>query len=435
MQTARRLAGCDKFEPPIFICNNDHRFLVAESLRDAGLTLGTIILEPCPRNTAPAIAASSLIALENSSDALLLFMPSDHLIKDEAAFRKDVIDAAPAARAGNFICFGAKPTRPETGFGYIAAAEPLEEAASCRRVNRFIEKPDCKTASRFLADGNYLWNTGIFLFSGQALVKEMDTLEPELMEMCRKAVAGAVTDLDFLRLEKNAFSKARNISIDHALMECTSNAAVAGASFDWSDLGSYSALLDASPRDASGNALIGDVIEKNSTGSYLYSEGQLLAAIGVEDIAIVAMHDAVLVAPVQQSGEIKKLVSALKAGRREEAERHKTAYRPWGSYRTLIEGQRYLVKEIVVQPGRRLSSQYHCHRAEHWVVVEGAAEIECNDENVRLEENQSLYIPPGAVHRLTNPGSAPLRLIEVQTGTNLTEKDIVRLKDDYGRQE
>jgi len=433
VQTTRRLDGTDIFEPPIFICNNDHRFLIAETLREAELTAGTIILEPCPRNTAPAMVASALVALKKTPDALLLFLPSDHLIKDETAFRKTVSDAAAAARAGKFVCFGVKPLRPETGFGYIAAGNALEETASCHAVERFIEKPDQETANQLVSVGNYLWNAGIFLFSGQALLKEMENLEPELVEMCRQAVASAVTDLDFLRLDEGAFSKAKGISIDHALMERTANAAVAGASFDWSDLGSFSALLEASPKDGSGNALIGDVITKNTKGSYLSSEGPLLATVGVEDLAVVAMHDVVLVAPLQQSDELKNLVSELKEQDREEADHHATVYRPWGSYRTIIAGPRYLVKEIVVQPGRRLSGQYHHHRAEHWVVVEGVAEIERDDEKLTLQEDQSLYIPLGAIHRLKNPGTKPLRLIEVQTGSHLAEDDIVRLDDDYGR--
>jgi mannose-1-phosphate guanylyltransferase/mannose-6-phosphate isomerase len=435
VQTSRRLNQSDHFEPPIFICNNDHRFLVAQALRDAELSAGPIILEPCPRNTAPAVVASALVALEKNPDALLLFLPSDHLIKDEVAFRKAVNDAAPATRAGKFVCFGVKPSRPETGFGYIAAGDVLEEAASCRMVERFIEKPDYDTASTFVSEGNYLWNAGIFLFSGPALLKELESFEPELVETCRKAVADAVSDLDFLRLDEDAFSKAKGISIDHALMERTASAAVADASFDWSDLGSYSALLEASPKDGSGNTLVGDVITQNTRGSYLYSESQLLAAIGVEDLAIVAMHDAVLVAPMQQSDELKHLVTELKAQGREEADHHATVHRPWGSYRTIIEGPRYLVKEIVVQPGRRLSGQYHHHRAEHWVVVEGVAEIQRDDEKLTLKEDQSLYIPLGAVHRLKNPGTTPLRLIEVQTGSYLAEDDIVRLDDDYGRLE
>ncbi len=434
VQTTRRLAKSDIFAPPIFICNNDHRFLVAEALRDAGLTAGPIILEPYPRNTAPAAVASALVALEKNPDALLLFLPSDHLIRDDAAFRKTVNDAAAAAGAGKFVCFGVKPSRPETGFGYIAAGNVLEEAASCRAVERFIEKPDLEAAGKLISDGNYLWNAGIFLFSGQALLNEMEALEPGLVETCRKAVASAVPDLDFLRLDEDAFSKAKGISIDHALMERTASAAVADASFDWSDLGSYSALLEASPKDASGNALVGDVIAENTTGSYLYSEGQLLATVGIEDFAVVAMHDAVLVAPIHRSDELRQLVSALKAQGRGEADHHATVYRPWGSYRTIIEGPRYLVKEIVVQPGRRLSGQYHHHRAEHWVVVEGVAEIERDDEKITLKEDQSLYIPLGAVHRLKNPGTTPLRLIEVQTGSYLAEDDIVRLEDDYRRE-
>ena len=433
VQTTRRLSPSDTFKPPIYICNNDHRFLVAESLRDAGLACETIILEPCPRNTAPAVIASALIAMERDEDVLLLFLPSDHLIPDDAAFRKTVTDAAPAAQAGKFVCFGVTPSRPETGFGYIAAGDALKEASSCRKVVRFIEKPDIAMATQLISEGSHLWNAGIFLFSGKALLRELEAFEPELVETCRKAVANSVTDLDFLRLEMDAFSNAKSISIDHALMERTDNAAVANASFDWSDLGSYSALLEASPKDAGGNALVGDVIAKNTKDSFLYTEDQLLAVVDIENIAVVAMHDVVLVAPIKQSAELKHLVSELKAKGRGEADTHATVYRPWGSYRTIIEGPRYLVKEIVVLPGRRLSGQYHHHRAEHWVVVEGVAEIERNDEKLTLKEDESLYIPQGAVHRLKNPGTIPLRIIEVQTGSYLAEDDIVRLDDDYGR--
>ncbi len=433
VQTTRRLAQSDIFEPPIFICNNDHRFLVAEALRNAELEASSIILEPCPRNTAPAMVASALVAMEKTPDPLLLFLPSDHLITDDTGFCKTVIDAAAAALKGKFVCFGVKPLRPETGFGYIAAGDVLKETVSCRVVERFIEKPDHETASRFVSEGNYLWNAGIFLFSGQTLLNEIVSLEPGIVETCRQAVAGAITDLDFLRLDEESFSKARGISIDHALMERTSSAAVAEASFDWSDLGSFSALLEASPKDNEGNALVGDVISKDTSGSYLYSEGQLLAAVGVEELAVVAMHDVVLVAPINQSDELKHLVAELKAQGRGEADHHATVYRPWGSYRTIIEGPRYLVKEIIVLPGRRLSGQFHDHRAEHWVVVEGVAEIERDDEKITLKEDKSLYIPLGAVHRLKNPGTTPLRLIEVQTGSYLAEDDIVRLDDDYGR--
>ncbi|HDO52001.1 MAG TPA: mannose-1-phosphate guanylyltransferase/mannose-6-phosphate isomerase, partial [Rhizobiales bacterium] len=344
VQTIRRLAHSDTFAPPIFVCNNEHRFLVAEALREAGLTAGSIILEPCPRNTAPAAVASALVAMERDPGALLLFLPSDHLIADDAAFRKLVAGAAPAARAGKFVCFGVKPSRPETGFGYISAGRRLEEAAGCRAVKRFIEKPDLEIATRLVAEGSHLWNAGIFLFQGQALLNEMEALEPDLVECCREAVSGAVHDLDFLRLEGRAFSAARDISIDHALMEKTSSAAVADASFDWSDLGSFSALWEASEKDSAGNSLTGDVILQDTKGSYLYSEGQLLAAVGVADLAVVAMHDAVLVAPLHQSDELKSLVGALRAQGREEADSHATVYRPWGNYRTIIAGPRYLVK-------------------------------------------------------------------------------------------
>ena len=432
-RTARRIDAVDGFAEPIFVCNKDHRFLVAEDLRDAGLKPGLIVLEPCPRNTAPALVASALIALEREKDPLLLVLPSDHAISPDEAFLESINLAAPAARAGYFVCFGVPPTEPETSFGYVAGNKPIEDAPGCRLVERFVEKPDARTAKRYVADGSYFWNAGLFLFPGRRFLEEMETLEPELVAHCRDAVSNARKDLDFLRLDEEAFSSAKNISIDHALMERTDRAAIAPVTFDWSDLGSYMALWTAGSKDKAGNIVIGDVVASDAKNNFLYSEEQLLAATGIENICVAATQDVVLVAPLQQQADLKRLVADLRSKGRPEADAHATVYRPWGSYRTLISGPRYLVKEIVVKPGRRLSSQYHNHRAEHWVVVEGKAKIQRDDETMILEEDQSLYIPLNAVHRLENPGSTSLRLIEVQTGSYLAEDDIVRLDDDYLR--
>lgn len=433
VQTLKRVHGASDYAAPILVCNNDHRFLVAEELRGSGIESATILLEPCPRNTAPAIVASALIASEKHPDALLLYLPSDHLITPQDAFLQTVAEAAPAAQAGYFVCFGVEPTRAETGFGYIAEGDELPEAPACRAVARFTEKPDAETAARFIADGNHLWNAGIFLFNAKALIAEMEKLEPDMVECCRRAVAGAQEDLDFLRLEGKSFSAAKDISIDHALMERTDRAAVARAQFNWSDLGSYPAVWHESEKDEAGNATVGDVIAKGARDNLLYSETQLLAAVGVDNLSVIATQDAVLVAPKRDDVDLKTLVTELRNAGRDEADTHATVYRPWGSYRTMLTGPNYLVKEIVVTPGKRLSSQYHNHRAEHWVVVEGTARIERDGESLTLEKDQSLYIPLNAVHRLENPGDTPLHLIEVQTGDYLAEDDIVRLEDDYKR--
>lgn len=433
LQTLKRVQDATGYAAPLLICNNDHRFLVAEEIRTAGIVDANILLEPCPRNTAPAVVASALIALQKTPDPLLLFMPSDHLISPRKAFLATVGEAEAAARAGYFVCFGIEPSRPETGFGYIAEGNVLDEAPSCRKVERFIEKPDAETATRFVAEGSYLWNAGIFLFSGTALIEEMERLEPELVETCRKAVSAAHTDLDFLRLDEEAFSTAKEISIDHALMERTGKAAVARATFAWSDLGAYPAIWEESARDEAGNAVTGDVLARGSRDNLLYSENQLLAALDVENLSVVATQDVVLVAPRRNDVDLKALVAELRQAKRDEADTHATVYRPWGNYRTTMKGPNYLVKEIVVSPGKRLSSQYHNHRAEHWVVVEGTAQIERDGEKLTLEKDQSLYIPLKAVHRLENTKDTPLHLIEVQTGDYLAEDDIVRLEDDFKR--
>jgi mannose-1-phosphate guanylyltransferase/mannose-6-phosphate isomerase len=407
--------------------------LVAEELRDAGLKPGLIVLEPCPRNTAPAIVTAALIAVEREESPLLLILPSDHAISPNSEFLNSIQQAVPAASAGYFVCFGVKPTSPETGFGYVTGDKSINEAPGCKLVDRFVEKPDLETAKSYLADGSYFWNAGLFLFPTKQLLEVMDKLEPELLANCREALSSAHKDLDFLRLDELSFSQAKNISIDNALMERTERAAIAPVTFDWSDLGSYSALRDASPKDDAGNTAIGDVITRDTKDSFLYSEEQLVAAINVENLTIVATQDVVLVAPNSNDVDLKALVKDLKDAGRVEADTHATVYRPWGNYRTTMTGPGFLVKEIIVKPGQRLSSQYHNHRAEHWVVVEGTANIEKDGEAIALEKDQSIYIPLNAVHRLENKGTTPLHLIEVQTGNYLAEDDIVRLEDDYRR--
>lgn len=376
---------------------------------------------------------AALIAVEREENPLLLILPSDHAISPNSEFLSSIEQAVPAASAGYFVCFGVKPTAPETGFGYVTGDRSISEATGCKLVDRFVEKPDLENAKKYLADGNYFWNAGLFLFPAQQLLEVMEKLEPELVANCREALSSAHKDLDFLRLDEASFSQAKNISIDNALMERTDRAAIAPVTFDWSDLGSYSALRDASPKDDAGNIAIGDVITRDTKNSFLYSEEQLVAAINVENLTIVATQDVVLVAPNSNDVDLKALVKDLKEAGRAEADTHATVYRPWGNYRTTMTGPGFLVKEIIVKPGQRLSSQYHNHRAEHWVVVEGTANIEKDGEAITLEKDQSIYIPLSAVHRLENKGSTPLHLIEVQTGSYLAEDDIVRLEDDYRR--
>ncbi|MCX7685453.1 MAG: mannose-1-phosphate guanylyltransferase/mannose-6-phosphate isomerase [Acetobacteraceae bacterium] len=430
-ETAGRAAG-PGFLPPIVVCNEAHRFLVAEQLRSGGIEGATILLEPEGRNSAPAIAAAALLAHDRAPDTRLWIMAADAAIADIPALHAALRHAAAAAGEGLIATFGMTPTAPETGYGYIEAGEPLPGLAA-RRVARFVEKPDAATAARFLAEGRHLWNSGMFVATAATLLSELERHAPALLSAVRGAVAAATRDLTFVRLDAEAFRAAPSISIDYAVMEKTDHAAVVPASLGWSDLGSWASLYDASARDADGNALVGPVEALDCRGCYLRSEGILAAAIGLEDVCLVVTDDAVLAVHRSRAQDVKALVERLKRRGRIEATEHRRVYRPWGHYEGLILGDRFQVKKIQVRPGQKLSLQKHFHRAEHWVVVHGTALVRRDAEEILLRENESVYLPLGCVHRLENPGRIPLILIEVQAGSYLGEDDIVRFEDTYGR--
>ena len=436
-ETAARVADRTRFAAPLVICNDAHRFLVAEQLRtlaqESGDAPGRVVLEPVGRNTAPAACAAALLLAEQDPEALMLLLPSDHAIADAPAFLQAVERAEAAARADRLVTFGMTPTQPETGYGYIRQGAALDGLPGCATVERFVEKPDAATAARYLADGGYVWNSGMFLLPVQGLLAELERLQPELLAACREAVAGAARDLDFLRLDADAFARAPAVSLDYAVMEHTEQAAVVPAELGWSDVGSWAALWEVADKDADGNALTGDVIARGARNSLLRSDDRLLAAVGVSDLIVVATDDAVLVCPRDRAQEVGDLVKQLKAEQRDEAQVHSQVYRPWGSYRGIDRGAVFQVKRLTVDPGCTLSLQRHRHRAEHWVVVEGEAEVTCDDRVFRLYPNQSTYIPLGSKHRLANPGAAPLHIIEVQSGDYLGEDDIERFDDVYGR--
>ena len=433
--TALRVGDRGRFAAPTVICNEEHRFLVAEQLRAAGLGhgAGRIVLEPVGRNTAPAAAAAAVQLAERDPDALMLLLPSDHAIQDTEAFLAAVDCAAHAAAAGWLVTFGMTPTRAETGYGYIRRGAGLDGLDGCHQVAQFVEKPDQATAEGYLADGGYAWNSGMFLLPVRTLLAELERLQPEALAAARQAVAEAQTDLDFLRLDQDAFQAAPSISIDNAVMEHTERAAVVPAEIGWSDVGSWASLWEIAAKDADGNALSGDVVAQGARNCLLRSEQHLLAAIGVEDMVVVVQDDAVLVVPRDRAQEVGAFAKRLNAAGRSEAELHSEVFRPWGSYQGIDLGNRFQVKRLTVSPGSRLSLQSHRHRAEHWVVVEGVAEVTCDEQVFHLYPDQSTYIPLGAVHRLANPGSAPLHVIEVQSGDYLGEDDIERYEDIYGR--
>lgn len=430
-RTLHRVRGIEDLQDPIVVCNQEHRFMAAEQLRRAGMEGGTILLEPEGRNTAPAIAVAALEAVERHGDAVLLVLPADHLIRDEAAFRAAARTAARAAAEGWLVTFGVVPARPETGFGYIRRGEAL--GPELYRVARFVEKPDAQTAEGYLREGGYYWNSGMFLFLASRYLHELARFEPEMIECCRAAFEGRGRDLDFVRLDVERFRRSPADSVDYAVMERTDRAVVVPLEAGWSDVGSWHALWEAQEHDADGNVLVGDVIAEDTHGAYLHATGRLLAVLGVNDVVIVETADAVMVAPRQRSQEVRRIVDRLKREGRDEVRVHRKVYRPWGSYETLHLAERFQVKHITVDPGHSLSLQLHHHRSEHWIVVRGTARVTLRDETVLLGENQSIYIPLGAEHRLENPGKIPLELIEVQSGSYLGEDDIVRLEDRYGR--
>ena len=431
-ETAARFEG-EAFAPPMIVCNDEHRFMIAEQLRETGIEGATIVLEPIGRNTAPAAAVAALAIAKTDPEGVILLLPSDHVIENVEAFRKAIAAALPAAEAGAIVTFGIKPTAPETGYGYIFGGETLKGAPGCLAVLRFVEKPDRATAERYLANGNYFWNGGIFLFKASTLLKEMERLQPEMLKACTESFARGRVDLDFVRLDEEAFKACPAQSIDYAIMEHTSSAAVVPVDMGWSDVGSWHALWDITEKSETGNAVQGDVLTERVKNSYLRSDGPLLAAVGVEDLVIVATTDAVLVSHRDAAQDVKKIVDELERQGRDLHVAHRRVYRPWGSYEGIDAGERFQVKRIVVNPGAKLSLQMHHHRAEHWIVVAGTARVTCGEKEFLLHENKSTFIPLGTRHRLENPGKVPLYLIEVQSGTYLGEDDIVRFEDNYGR--
>lgn len=431
-QTVQRARSLPDASAPIVVCSEDHRFLVAEQLREVGADDATILLEPVARNTAPAIALAAWQAQATGSDANLLVLPADHLIGAPESFSDAVQKASSLADDGWLVTFGIRPDGPETGFGYIERGESLDGGAF--RVERFVEKPDAPTAEQYLDDGGFEWNSGMFVFQASRYLEELEAHAPEIHAAVRRASKTASSDLDFFRFDADTFGASPSKSIDYAVMENTSRAAVVPVSCNWSDIGSWDALWSASGHDADGNHLSGDVIAMDSHNCYMRATNRrLVASLGMQDTVIVDTPDAVMVAPRSRVQDVKRLVAKIKSEGRQEHLFHRKVYRPWGSYDSIDMGERFQVKRIVVKPGAALSLQKHHHRAEHWVVVSGTAEVTRDEEVYLLTENQSTFLPLGAVHRLRNVGKVPLELIEVQSGSYLGEDDIVRLEDVYGR--
>ena len=432
-QTVRRIVERETFAPPILVANEEHRFIIAEQLREIAVVPRALLLEPVGRNTAPAACLAALALTETDPDPLMLLMPSDHTIGDVDAFVDAIGRAAAAAQAGALVSFGIAPERAETGYGYIRRDGELDGVKGVFAVAEFVEKPGPEQAEKYIESGEHSWNSGIFLFPARVYLDELERLRPDMVAACRQALATAQRDCDFIRLGKDAFSTCAADSIDYAVMEHTRRAAVVPVSMGWSDVGSWDALWEMGSKDQHGNSLEGNVVAEETRNCYLRSEAGLIAAIGIEDLVVVATDDAVMVAPRNRTQEVRKLVARLVRDRRDEADALPTVHRPWGSFKSLHNGHRVQVKHILVKPGGKLSLQMHHHRAEHWVVVQGTAKIVRGEEEMILTEDQSTYIPLGTAHRLENPGKIPLHLIEVQSGSYLGEDDIVRLEDSYGR--
>lgn len=428
-ETVLRLNGLAGLKPPIAVCNEDHRFMLAEQLWEIGVKPAAIILEPIGKNTAPAVAMAALAA--ESEDEVLLVLPADHVLTDISAFHQAIEQAVALAETGCLVTFGIVPTHPETGYGYIKRGEMQQGAAY--DVAAFVEKPDLNTAEKYVESGDYFWNSGMFAFKAGSFLQELNKFNPEMLSVCRQAIDTATTDLDFVRIDKSVFTKCPADSIDYAVMEKTDKAVVIPLDAGWNDVGSWSALWDVIDKDPFNNAINGDVLTVDTENSFIHADNKLVAAIGVRDLVIVETADAVMVAPKDRVQEVKQIVSMLKEQRRCEAEYHRKAYRPWGHYYCVDNGERHQTKRIVVKPGAKLSLQKHHHRAEHWIIVKGTALVTKAEEKILLTENESMYIPLGVVHSLENPGVIPLEIIEVQSGSYLGEDDIVRFNDQYGR--
>jgi len=430
--TVTRITGA-RFAAPLIVCNTEHRFVIAEQLRQSGAKPRAIVLEPVGRNTAPAVAIAALMLAADDPDALMLVLPSDHVVGEPKAFLAAVDTAAQAAADGRLVTFGITPTAPETGYGYVERGAALKGADGAFEVARFVEKPDARRAKQFVAGGRHAWNSGMFLFPASLYLAELERLDPEMLKLSRAALDGAADDLDFIRLAPEPFGRISGRSIDYAVMEHTAKAAVVPAAFGWSDVGSWSSLWDIGDKDGSGNVMLGDVIAVDAVDSYLRSEGRLVAAIGVEGLVVVATEDAVLVLPKDRAQDVRRIADVLKQQGRPELGLHPRVYRPWGFYQGIHQGERFQVKRITVSVGQSLSLQMHHHRAEHWIVVNGTAKVTRGEDTFLLHENESTYIPPSTKHRLENPGKVALNLIEVQSGAYLGEDDIVRFEDKYNR--
>lgn len=421
-----------KLEAPVFICNEDHRFLAAEQLRVADIDYDSIILEPFGRNTAPAIALAALQALKDNHDPVLLVLAADHLIENETAFHDAIEQAEVLANKGNLVTFGIVPTQAHTGYGYIKAGTAIDSIGY--QVAEFVEKPDIQTAESYVASKAYYWNSGMFMFKASVYLNELKTHQPDIFSACEKAMETPELDLTFIRVDANEFAKCPDDSIDYAVMEKTAHACMVPLDAGWNDVGSWSSLWETSKdKDNDGNVTVGDVMLTGVKNSYVNSEGRLVSVIGCDDLIVVETKDAVMVAHKDKVQDIKQVVNQLKSEKRSEFQFHREVFRPWGSYDSIDNGERYQVKRITVKPGEKLSVQMHHHRAEHWVVVSGTANITIGEKTELVTENESVYIPIGEIHALENPGKIPLELIEVQSGSYLGEDDIVRFSDRYGR--
>jgi mannose-1-phosphate guanylyltransferase len=427
--TLSRLSGLQDIDSPLIVCNTEHRFMVAEQLQEIDIAAKDIILEPCARNTAPAIALAALRAIENDKDAVLLVLAADHVIQNIPAFHKAIEQAKKHAEQDKLVTFGIQPQSAHTGYGYIEAVKKDQPS----EVKRFIEKPELSTAESYLAAGNFFWNSGMFMFKASAYLDELQQHSPEMLSACKASLEKSVIDLDFIRVETESFEHSPSDSIDYAVMEKTTKAFVVPLDAGWSDVGSWSSLWEAFPQDENNNVIIGDVITDSVHNSYIHSENRLVTVLGLDDVVVVETHDAIMVAHKDQAQEVKKIVEALNKQERKEVLTHRKCYRPWGSYDSVDYGERFQVKRITVNSGASLSLQKHYHRAEHWVVVSGTAEVTRDDEVILLGENESTFIPLGSVHRLRNPGRVPLEIVEVQSGSYLEEDDIIRLQDNYNR--
>lgn len=426
-ETVRRVRH---LSPPLIVCNEDQRFLVAEQISELGATPAAIMLEPFARNTAPAIALAALQAMQQHNDPILIVLPADHMIQDDSMFREALEGAVKRAIEGYLVVFGVPPDKAETGYGYICAKAIDEQGAP---VSRFVEKPDIAFAEAYLSGGDYFWNSGMFVFKASLFIDELTCFEPEIVTRCRSSLKLAKVDLDFIRLDREALQSCASESIDYAVMERTTRAWMVPLSISWSDLGSWSAIWEEIDKDEAGNVKLGDVLASDCSNCLFHAEDHLIAAIGVKDLVVVDTSDALLISTRERAQDVKLLVAELDQQGRQEHLVHREVYCPWGSYNAVDSGKRYQVKRITVKPGQSLSLQMHHHRSEHWVVVEGTADVQLGETHHILSENQSIYIPLGEKHRLTNPGKLPLHLIEVQSGSYLCEDDIVRYEDTYGR--